>query len=128
MMKIGLDIDGVVVSEYSRKFSILVSALMKSPDIEIFIISSRENSNKSKKETEQELKELGILYDHLILTDNKQIKQKAIKDMDMFADNEIENFIGINPDTCCLLVRESMNYCWETDRFLGSKRTVEMID
>ena len=126
-MKIGIDIDGVCVSEYSPIFSILISALMKSPDIEIFIISSRENSKRSKKETEQELKELRIFYDHLILTDDKQ---RVIKDnsIDMFIDNQIESFMGLNDAVCCLLVREKMNYSWETDRFLGSKTTIEMID
>ncbi len=126
-MRLAFDIDGVCVSEYSRLFSILISALMKSPDIEIFIISSRENSNKSKKETKQELKELRIFYDHLILTDDKQ---RVIQDnnIDMFIDNQIESFMGLNNTVCCLLVREKMNYSWETDRFLGSKKTVEMID
>jgi len=126
-MKIALDIDGVTVSEYSRLFNILTTIFKKSSDIEIFIISSRENSKSSRKETIQELKELDIFYDHLILTDNKQ---KAIKDnnIDMFIDNEIESLKNINSDVCCLLIREKMNYCWETNRFLGSKNTVKMID
>ena len=126
-MRLAFDIDGVCVSEYSQIFSILTKALISSSDIEIFIISSRKNSKRSRKETEQEIKGLGISYDHLILTDDKQ---KEIKDnkIDLFIDNEIENFIGLSNDVCCLLIREQMNYCWETNRFLGSKKTVEMID
>ena len=56
-MKIALDIDGVIVSEYSKIFSILTTILKKSSEIEIFIISSRENSNQSKKQTTQKLKD-----------------------------------------------------------------------
>ena len=126
-MKIALDIDGVVVSEYSKLFSILTSAFQKNNDIEIFIISSREKSNKSKKETIQELKELGIFFDYLILTDNKQkvIKENSI---DLFIENEIENLQGIDSGVCCLLIREQMNYCWKSERFLGNKKTVKMLD
>ena len=126
-MKIALDIDGVTVSEYSRLFNILTTIFKKSSDIEIFIISSRENSKSSRKETIQELKELDIFYDHLILTDNKKqvIEENSI---DLFIDNEIENFQGLGSNVCCMLLREQMNYCWETDRFLGSKKTVKMID
>ena len=125
-MKVGLDIDGCIVSEYSDVFSKLTNALKGSVEIEIFIISSRENSNKSKQETIQELQELGITYDHLILTDDKQ---KVIKEnIDLFVDNEIENFQGVDSAICCLLIREQMNYDWETDRFLGDKKTTKMID
>ena len=99
---------------------------MVEKNIEIFIISLRESSDQSKTETEQELEKLKIYYDFLILTDNKQQEIKDYK-IDLFIDNEIENFRGINPDTCCLLVRENMNYCWESHRFLGSKKTVKII-
>ena len=127
-MRLAFDIDGVVVSEYSQLFSTLIRILIKSPEIEIFIISSRENSKKSRKETVQELSKLGILYNNLILTDNKQ---QAIDEnkIDMFVDNEIEQINNIkNSDVCCLLVKEKYNYCWETNRLLGSKKTIKMID
>ena len=126
-MKIALDIDGVVVSEYSKLFSILTNAFKKNNDIEIFIISSREKNNKSKTETIQELKKLGIAYDYLIFTNDKQkvIKENSI---DLFIDNEIENLQGIDAGVCCLLIKEKMNYCWKTDRFLGNRKTTKMID
>jgi len=122
-MKIAFDIDGVICSEYSAIFSKLTNAL-KSGKIEIFIISCREKN--LIKETEAELQQLSIAYDHLILTDDKQ---KIIKEnnIDLFIDNEIEQFKGVNNGVCCLLVREQMNYCWETDRFLGNKKTTKMI-
>ena len=126
-MRLAFDIDGVVVSEYSQLFSTLIRILIKSPEIEIFIISSRENSKRSRKETVQELSKLGILYNNLILTDNKQ---QAIDEnkIDMFMDNEIEQINNIkNSAVCCLLVKEKYNYCWETNRLLGSKKTTKMI-
>jgi hypothetical protein len=127
-MRLAFDIDGVCVSKYTQLFSTLIGALMKSPDVEIFIISSRENSKISRKETEQELKDLGVFYDFLILTDDKQ---KEIKDnnIDMFIDNEIEQINSVkNNAVCCLLLKEKYNYCWESNRLLGSKETVKMID
>ena len=126
-MNVGLDIDGVCISEYSTIFSILTTILKKSNDIEIFIISSRENSKKSKKETIQELKELEIYYDYLILTDNKQ-KEIENNNVELFIDNEIENLQKLETRVCCLLIKEQMNYCWETDKFLGSKKTTKMIN
>ena len=125
-MKIAIDIDGCI-SEYPNIFSILTKALKSSDNIEIVIISARENSQKAKQKTIQELKELGIVYDYLILTDDKQqtIKENSI---DIFIDNQIENFQQLNSDVCCLLIREEGNYDWETDRFLGDNKTVKMID
>ena len=126
-MRLAFDIDGVVVSEYSQLFSTLIRILIKSPEIEIFIISSRENSKYSRKETVKELSKLGILYNTLILTDNKQ---KAIEEnkKDMFIDNEIEQINSIkNSDVCCLLAKEKYNYCWESNRLLGSEKTTKMI-
>lgn len=126
-MKIALDIDGVVVSEYSKLFSILTALFKKSSDVEIFLISSRENSKNSRKETKQELKKLGIFYDFLILTNDKQQEIKDNK-IDMFIDNEIEQINSVkNSAVCCLLLKEKYNYCWETYRFLGSKKTTKII-
>jgi hypothetical protein len=62
------------------------------------------------------------------LTDDKQ---KEIKDnnIDMFIDNEIEQINSVkNSAVCCLLLKEKYNYCWESNRLLGSKETVKMID
>ena len=125
-MKIGIDIDGCI-SAYPSVFSIITKALKGSGKTEIFILSSRENSKKSKQKTIQELNKLGIVYDHLIISDEKQ---KVIRDnkIDLFVDNQIENFQQLNSDVCCLLIREQMNYDWETNRFLGDEKTIKMID
>jgi len=122
-MKIAIDIDGVICSEYSAIFSKLTNAL-KSGKIEIFIISCR--GKNLIKETKAELQQLSIAYDHLILADNKQ---KIIKEnnIDLFIDNEIEQFKKVDSSVCCLLIREQMNYDWVTDRFLGNKKTTKMI-
>jgi uncharacterized HAD superfamily protein len=126
-LKIGIDIDGVCNSEYSTIFSAITTALKKSSNFEIFIISARNNSQKAKQKTIQELKELGIVYDYLILTDDKQqaIKENSIN---IFVDNQIENFQQLNSDVCCLLIREEGNYCYKSFRFLGNNKTTKMID
>ena len=126
-MRLAFDIDGVCVSEYSQVFNTLISALIKSPDIEIFIISSRENSDKSRSETITELTDLGISFDRLILTDNKPQEIKDNK-IDLFVDNEIEQINRVKDSAvCCLLLKEKYNYCWKTNRLLGSKKTIKLI-
>ena len=122
-MKVAFDIDGVIFSEYSTIFSAITNALKDSGKVEIFIISCREKN--LIKETKAELEKLQIAYDHLILTDDKQ---KVINEnINLFIDNEIEQFKGVNKNVCCLLIREQMNYDWETDRFLGNKKTIKLI-
>jgi uncharacterized HAD superfamily protein len=123
-LKVAFDIDGVCNSEYSTIFSKLTNALKNSGVIEIFIISAREKN--LTKETEAELHKLNIVYDHLIIDDDKK---KVIKEnrIDLFIDNEIEQFRKVDNSVCCLLVREQMNYDWDTDRFLGSKKTIKII-
>jgi len=73
-----------------------------------------------------ELKKLKIAYDHLILCDDKNevINENKI---DLFIDNEMEQFKKVDNSVCCMLVREEMNYCWETDRFFGNKKTTKLI-
>ena len=123
-MKVAFDIDGVICSEYSTIFRAITNALKSSDDIEIFIISCREKN--LIKETKAELEKLQIAYDHLLLTDDKQ-KVINEKNINLFVDNEIEQFKGVNKNVCCLLIREQMNYDWETDRFLGNKKTIKLI-
>ncbi len=120
-LKIGIDIDGCI-TEYPKFFSILTTAFKNSSDIEIFIITARDPM--SKEETVKQLEGLGIVYDQLIITDNKQ---KAVEKIDIFIDNQIENFKKLDSNICCLLLREEMNYCWESYKFLGDEKTIKMI-
>ena len=126
-IRIGIDIDGVIRSEHSRLFSILSEAFKDCDNIEVFIITSREASERSREETINELKELGVEYDHLIITDDKQkvVKENGIV---LFIDNEDENFQGVGPEVCCLKIREEGNYCFRTYRWVADRRTVKLID
>lgn len=117
-VRVGIDIDGVISSEYSNIFSVLTQCFRSSDNIEVFIITSRENSEHSRRATEEELRNLGIAYDHLIISDNKQKVVKA-SGINLLIDNQAENFKGLKPDICCMLVRENLNYCWKTHRFFA---------
>ena len=120
-MKIAIDLDGSI-NAYPAHFRILTQALKADEEITIYIITAREQSWKSREQTEDELEKLGIKYDHLIITDNKQ---EFIKDNDIsiFIDDQDENFKGLGTGVCCLKVREEMNYCFITYRWYFDKNT-----
>jgi uncharacterized HAD superfamily protein len=126
-LKVGIDIDGVICSEYYDMFRVLTQALSSAKNIETYIITSREYTENIAKQTAYELKEMFISFDHLVFTNNKSIVVKKYK-IDLYIDNEIEQFKSVGKGVCCLLVREEMNYDWTTDRFLGNKKTVKMVD
>ena len=118
-MKIAIDLDGCI-NAYPDVFSILTRTIKTNDEITIYIITSREQSWQSRERTEGELENLGIAYDRLIITDNKQ---KFVKDngISLFIDDQDENFQGLGPEICCLKVREEMNYCFDTYRWYYDK-------
>jgi uncharacterized HAD superfamily protein len=126
LLKIGIDIDGVISSEYSDIFRILTQCFNSSDKIEVFIVSSRNNSEQSRKATAEELRGLGIDYDHLIITDDKQ-EVVSGNQIQLMIDNEDEAFQEVGPVVCCLKVREQGNYCYKSFRWIGSDKTVKQI-
>lgn len=119
-VKVGIDIDGCI-SEYPKLFSTLTQELKNSRDIEIFILTSREDSSK-KEETVKQLEDLGIVYNHLIFSDNK-VQSVRLHGINLFIDNEDENFQGIPSEVCCLKIREEGNYCFGSYRWYFSRKT-----
>ena len=120
-MKIAIDIDGCI-SVYPEIFSLFTQTLKTNNEIAIYILTAREQSWKSYCQTEDELENLGIAYDHLVITDNKAgfIISNGIS---LFFDNEDENFKKLGPEVCCLKVREEMNYCFDTYRWCYDENT-----
>ena len=120
-MKIAIDLDGSI-SAYPDVFRVLTQTLKTNNEITIYIITSREPSYQSREQTANELENLGIAYDHLIITDNKQ---KFIKDngISLLIDDQDENFIKLGPEVCCLKVREDCNYCFKSYRWYFDEKT-----
>ena len=125
VLKIAIDIDNTI-TEYPELFVSLTKALSRINDIEIIILTFREISDESYKNTKNELDEIGIKYDHLIITDNKQ---KYIKDnnISVFVDDTDENFKGLGPEICCLKIREEGNYDFNSHRWVYSDNTGQII-
>ena len=125
MLKIAIDLDNTI-TEYPELFVSLTKALSNIKDIEIIILTFREISDESYRNTKNELDAIGIKYDHLIITDNKQqyIRENNIS---LFIDDTDENFKGLGPEICCLKVREEGNYDFNSFKWIYSDKTGQII-
>ena len=124
-IKISIDIDGTLnSSDTSKSFFQLMTHLLL-PEANITILTSREPGTESQ--VRNELAEMNILYDQLVITDNKQ-QYITDNNISVVFENEDEKFQGLGKDILVLKVREEGNYNFETYKWYGSKQVVEMID
>ena len=72
MLKIAIDIDGTIDATFKsiEFFDLLTHALDKK--VEIFILTNRDPGTNASNETVQELDRLGVRFDHLIITGEKE--------------------------------------------------------
>ena len=125
MLKIAIDLDGTI-TPYPQIFSILTEKLSESEDIEIVILTSREHSSESYNQIVEELKLMRIYYHKIVITGNKQNYIQNNK-INLFIDNQDENFMGLGPEICCLKVREEGNYDYDTHRWCYDNTTGKII-
>ena len=118
-MKVAIDIDGVI-SAYPQFFAVLTNALKGK--VEIYILSNRDPSEQSRKETEKELTEWGIWYEHLVIL-NKKSKVILEHEIDVFFENEDEQFISLPSSILVLKVREPGNFDFGSDRWIYGRKT-----
>ena len=118
-MKIAIDIDGTI-SAYPQFFAELTNALKGKA--EIFILSNRDPSESSRRETEKELEKWGIWYEHLIFSGQKS-KVILENEIDIFIENEDEQFQHLPKSVLVLKVREEGNYDFETGRWIYGEKT-----
>ena len=118
-MKIALDRDGVI-SSYPQFFAELTNGLKNIA--EIFILSNRNPSEQSRRETEKELKKWGIWYEHLIFSGQKSqvILENGIQ---VVFENEDEQFHDLPKSVLVLKVREPGNFDFEKGKWIYDKRT-----
>ena len=119
MMKIAIDIDGTI-SVCPTFFSALTNALKGKT--EIFILTNRDPSKKSRRETEKELEKWGIWYEHLIFSGQKSqvILENGIQ---VVFENEDEQFHDLPKSVLVLKVREPGNFDFEKGKWIYDKRT-----
>ena len=130
LFRLGIDIDGTIT--YAAPFFALLTNALKDK-AEIHIITARCGPNDPEVERKRildasnvELKEYGIYYDFLVAPANKgkYIKKHDIKVM--FEDTD-EEIIKIPASCLVFKIREEMNFCWDTNRWLHSDKTSRHI-
>ena len=124
-MKIGIDLDNTINSDNNSKEFFRIICHLLHPEHEIHIVTSREPGTES--DIQNELSELNILYDKIKITDEKAdyIKKNNIK---VVFENEDEPIQNLGKDILVMKVREDGNYNYRTGCWIGSRKTVEMID
>jgi hypothetical protein len=121
-LNISFDLDGTLNGTDSKFFQVITHLLY--PQANIYILTSREPG--TEPEIQNELSELNILYDKIIITDEKTAHVKKLGITVVF-ENEDEQFQTLPKEILVLKVREDGNYNYKTGRWIGSKRTVEII-
>ena len=118
-MKIAIDIDGTI-SVCPQFFSALTNALKGKT--EIFILSNRDPSEQSRRETEKELERWGIHYEHLLISGQKLefILENGIH---CFVENEDEQFQYLPKSVLVLKVREPGNFDFKTGKWIYGRKT-----
>ena len=121
-MKIAVDIDNTITA-YPSFFKIFTRA-MKTAGSEIYIITDREPGTEEK--VRKELQEIGIHFDHIIITGNKAdyiISEK----IEVMVDDNDGYILSLPKNILVLKVREEGNFDFERGKFIYSDRTGRRI-
>jgi hypothetical protein len=126
MIKIAIDLDGTINgSALSIKFFSMLTNLL-SPE-HITILTNREPG--TEKEIAEELNKLGTSFSSIVITADKT-DYIMKNDIEVFFENEDEQFLSL-PDTVLVLkIREDGNFDFSDKggRWVGSRKTVRLID
>ena len=116
-MRIAIDLDNTI-TQYPDFFRCLTS-LMMHPH-EVHIVTARDPEGRAQ--TEQALAALGIHFDQLAITDDKQryIMQHHI---DVFFEDMDEHIVGLPESVAVFKVREPLNYDFNTHQWIYAGRT-----
>jgi len=124
-MKIALDYDNTINANRnsSEFFRVLTHLLI--PEHQIYIITDREKGTEEK--IKRELKDLGISFSHLVITEKKTdyIRQNRIQ---ILFENEDEYFIELGEEVVVFKIREEGNFSFAEKKWIGSKKTTKIID
>lgn len=126
-LKIGIDLDNTInVSEQTIGLFALITNCLKGK-AEIHIITSREKSEESRKETVAELDMYNIYYDELVITDNKHdyIVDNGIN---VFIDDTDEFFINLPSSVTVLKIREPGNFDFDKHKWIYGDKTGINVD
>jgi hypothetical protein len=125
-MKIAIDLDHTITADRNSVefFRIITHLLIPENEYRVVILTNREPG--TEQEVADELDYLGIEYSEIVITSQKAqyIRENKIT---IFFENEDFYFkeLKLN-ETVVFKIREEGN--WEKGRWIGSKKTVKMID
>ena len=124
-INISIDIDGTINSTDTSIsfFQIMTHLLHPDPDTHITILTSREPNTEIQ--IGKELAQMNILYDQIVITDNKQ-KYITDNNISVVFENEDESMKYLGKEILVLKVREEFNYNFKTYKWYGSKHTMEL--
>ena len=124
-MKIALDLDDTInaTTNSIEFFKIMTHLLIN--EHRIYIITNRDVN--SEQEIAQELKELGIQYNQIVITDKKAeyIKENSIT---IFFENTDESFLELGEEVLVFKIREHGNFSFAENKWIGNSKTTMMID
>jgi uncharacterized HAD superfamily protein len=127
MLRIAIDIDGTIdASVHSIRFFELLTRALKW-ETEIFILTNRDPGTHSRNETIQELDRLGVRFDHLVITGEKE-KFIVENDIKIFFENQDESFQGLSDKVTVFKTREAMNFDFSAGKWYYSDKTGINID
>lgn len=125
MLKIGIDMDDCIT--YAPQFFHLFTHAMKAV-AEIHIITNREQSPASEAHTKDQLKTIGIHYDHLKITPEKS-KYILERGITVYIDDTDEYFLTLPESVTVFKIRESMNFDFEENhKWVYSNKTGINLD
>ena len=124
-MKIAIDLDNTITADRNSALFFRIITHLLIPENDIIVISNRDESDRET--TEQELSVLGIRCNKLILTENKAgyVLKNGINIL--FEDTD-EYFLEIPESVTVFKIREDGNFSFSAGKWIGSKKTVKMID
>jgi hypothetical protein len=129
MLKIGIDLDNTInENDITKSFFFLMTQHMwKSGEVEIHIITNREQTRNSRRETLHELEHYGIHYDFLEITPNKHdyILKHGIN---VYFDDTDEYFQSLPESVTVFKIREGGNFDFDDGKWVYGNKTGRNID
>ncbi len=124
-LKIALDLDNTITaSKQSIEFFKILTHLLIN-EHSIYIITNRELN--TEQAIAEELDCFDIEYTEIVITDKKA--EYIIKEgIEVFFENSDECFLELPESVVVLKIRECHNFSFAEKKWIGSKKTVKMID
>lgn len=126
-MKIGIDLDNTINENNTTiSFFSFITNAMKGK-WEIFIITNRDDSEKSRQKTIEELNGHGIYYDKLVITPDKHdyIIENGIN---VYVDDTDEYYLKLPESIVVFKIREAGNFDFENHKWVYGDKTGINID